>query len=189
MKLSVGDPFPATSFATVAGAAVAVPNPTGLVHLQFRRYVGCPICNIHIRSFVKRADEVKAAGVREVIVFHSWATEMKSLQRKVPFDLVADPKKVHYKAFGVETSFWSMLSAKTIWAVIRGTLRGYLATKSTGGPNGLPADLLIDPTGRVAAVKYGRRAYDQWSVDELLALAAAARGNVEREAVSAPASG
>jgi len=27
---------------------------------------------------------------------------------------------------------------------------------------------LVDPTGRVLAVKYGEHAYDQWSVDELL---------------------
>jgi hypothetical protein len=29
---------------------------------------------------------------------------------------------------------------------------------------------LIDPDGRLRAVKYGAHAYDQWSVDELLAL-------------------
>src|SRR5260370_10442324 len=32
----------------------------------------------------------------------------------------------------------------------------------------LPADFLIAPSGRINAVKYGKHAYDQWSVDELL---------------------
>ena len=41
----------------------------------------------------------------------------------------------------------------------------------TGGPFGLPAEMLIEPFGRVKAVKYGSHAYDQWSVDELLSLA------------------
>jgi hypothetical protein len=40
-----------------------------------------------------------------------------------------------------------------------------------GGPFGLPADFLIEPSGRISAVKYGTDAYDQWSVDELLGLA------------------
>ncbi|WP_197506924.1 hypothetical protein [Mycobacterium sp. 852002-50816_SCH5313054-b] len=35
----------------------------------------------------------------------------------------------------------------------------------------MPADVLIDADGRVAAVKYGKHAYDQWSVDDLLAMA------------------
>lgn len=35
----------------------------------------------------------------------------------------------------------------------------------------LPAEMLVEPSGRVKAVKYGRHAYDQWSVDELLSLA------------------
>jgi hypothetical protein len=30
---------------------------------------------------------------------------------------------------------------------------------------------MIAPSGRIDAVKYGAHAYDQWSVDELLALA------------------
>jgi hypothetical protein len=38
---------------------------------------------------------------------------------------------------------------------------------------GLPADFLIGSDGRVLAAKYGRHADDQWSVDELLDLAAA----------------
>jgi hypothetical protein len=37
----------------------------------------------------------------------------------------------------------------------------------------LPGDFLIDTDGRIVAQKYGVHAYDQWSVDELLAAAAA----------------
>jgi hypothetical protein len=34
---------------------------------------------------------------------------------------------------------------------------------------GLPADFLIARDGTVIAAKYGQHAYDQWSVDDLLA--------------------
>jgi len=42
-----------------------------------------------------------------------------------------------------------------------------------GGRYGLPADFLVDRDGRVLAVRYGEHADDQWSVDDLLALAEA----------------
>jgi hypothetical protein len=41
---------------------------------------------------------------------------------------------------------------------------------------GLPGDFLIAPDGRVIASKYGAHADDQWSVDEILALALHAPG-------------
>jgi hypothetical protein len=41
----------------------------------------------------------------------------------------------------------------------------------TGGPLGLPADFLIAPDGSIKAAHYGRHADDQWTVDEMLALA------------------
>ncbi len=41
-----------------------------------------------------------------------------------------------------------------------------------GGRLGLPADFLIAADGRILAARYGEHAGDQWSVDELLDLAA-----------------
>ena len=148
-----------------------MPNGASLTHLQFRRFVGCPICNTHVGQMIKRAEEIKSAGINEVIFFHSTEEEMKPLQRDVPFDLVADADKVYYKEFGVETSLAFFLNHKAIAASIRGILRGNLPLKMTGGPLGLPADFLIEPNGLVRGAKYGRHAYDQWSVDELLELA------------------
>ncbi len=46
-------------------------------------------------------------------------------------------------------------------------------TNPHGGRLGLPADFLIAPDGSVLACKYGSHAYDQWSVDDILALSRA----------------
>jgi hypothetical protein len=43
--------------------------------------------------------------------------------------------------------------------------------KPEGGPLGLPADFLVSSHGNVVASHYGNHASDQWSVDDLLALA------------------
>ena len=174
MKLKAGDLFPNNTLRTVSGREVHVPDGGRLTHLQFRRFVGCPICNTHIAEMMRRAGEIESAGIHEVIFFHSTEEEMRPLQEDVPFDLVADAEKVYYKEFGVETSLAFILNVKAIAAALRGVLNGNVPLKMTGGPLGLPADFLIEPTGRVLAAKYGRHAYDQWSVDELLALARSA---------------
>ena len=104
MKFKPGDIVPATTLEAVTGEPIKLPDPNRLVHLQFRRFVDCPICNTHIAELRGRAREIEAAGIKEVIVFHSSAKSIRSYQKDVPFVLVGDPKKALYKEFGVETS-------------------------------------------------------------------------------------
>jgi len=47
--------------------------------------VDCPICNTHIAEFKRRAREIEAAGIKEVIVFHSSPKSIRSYQQDVPF--------------------------------------------------------------------------------------------------------
>jgi len=159
----------------VDGERVPVPDPGRLVHLQFRRFAGCPICNLHLRSVVQRHDEIVAAGIREVVFFHSPAEQLRDYD--LPFAVIADPDKRYYREFGVEAGARALLHPRTWSAILRGsalTLRGRFrppSLRQEGGRLGLPADFLVDPRGRVVARKFGAHAYDQWSVDELLALA------------------
>lgn len=171
MKFKPGDVLPTTVMESVTGEAISLPDAKRLVHLQFRRFVDCPICNTHIAELRRRAPEIETAGIKEVIVFHSSAQSIRSYQKDVRFLMVGDPKKVFYKHFGVETSL-GFVSVKALGAGLRGMAHGHFPLRVTGGgPLGLPADFLIAPSGRVDAVKYGTDAYDQWSVDELLTLA------------------
>src|SRR5205807_4943863 len=104
MKFKPGDIVPATTLESVTGEPIKLPDPNRLVHLQFRRFVDCPICNTHVAELRRRAREIEAAGIKEVIVFHSSAKSIRSHQKDVPFALVGDPNKVLYKEFGLETS-------------------------------------------------------------------------------------
>jgi hypothetical protein len=52
-----------------------------------------------------------------------------------------------------------------------------------GGSLGLPADFLIASDGRVLALKYGRHADDQWSIDELLTRVRVIRKRAEAAAL------
>ena len=172
MKFKPGDIVLATTLESVTGEPIRLPDPKRLVHLQFRRFVDCPICNTHIAELRARAHEIGAAGIREVIVFHSSAKSIRTYQKDVPFLLVGDPKKALYKEFGVGTSL-GFMSLKALVAAMRGMARGHFGLRLLEGPLGLPGDFLIAPSGHIKAAKYGTHAYDQWSVDELIAIAKA----------------
>ncbi|MFE1553935.1 peroxiredoxin-like family protein [Streptomyces sp. NPDC058734] len=191
MKLSVGSAVPARTLTAVGdGTPVAVPDPGAgpdrLIHLQFRRFAGCPVCHLHLRSVVRRHAEIEAAGIREVVVFHSTAEELREHVADFPFAVVADPGKRLYADYGVESSYRSLLSPRAWGPVLRALAhstvemaRGRAKAPSffpDGGRYGLPADFLIGPDGRVLAAGYGEHVDDQWPVDKLLALAREVRG-------------
>jgi peroxiredoxin len=159
---------------TIHGEPVQVPEPERLVHLQFRRYAGCPICNMHLRSVGQRHAEILAAGIREIVVFHSSAETMLEFQGELPFAAIADPDKKLYAEFGVESSIKAVLNPRAPLAGFRARSVVHSGRGAMGiGEEhlGLPADFLIAPDGLVLAAKYGKYASDQWSVDELLDLA------------------
>jgi peroxiredoxin len=179
------------SLPTVFGQPVRIPDAMDLVHLQFRRFAGCPVCNLHLRTFARRHDELRAAHVREIVVFHSSAAELRQHVASLPFVVVADPDKSLYAEFGVEASPRAVLDPSAWSAILRGIGRSLIASargseplpplRPHGGRLGLPGDFLIAPDGRVAASKYGAHADDQWSVDEVLALASNASGRSTEE--------
>lgn len=182
-EVATGDVLKPRELQTIHGDPVQIPDPEWLVHLQFRRFAGCPICNLHLQSIAQRHDEILAAGIREVVVFHSHTETMLELQGELPFTAIADPEKKLYAEFGVESSLTSVLHPRALLTAVR-TFTSRSAWKiarqarSLSGAAdrdeeylGLPADFLIDPDGRVLAAKYGTYADDHWSVDELLDLA------------------
>ncbi|WP_237109625.1 peroxiredoxin-like family protein [Nonomuraea sp. MG754425] len=159
-----------------------MPAVHGLTHLQFRRYAGCPICNTHLRSISLRHDELRDARITDIAVFHFSAEAMRPHQGDLPFHVVADPERTLYQEFGVEVSPRAVLHPKALAAPFKSStyatvVRGLRSGGSPAPPRGdnalgLPADFLIDADGLIVAAKYGRHAADQWSIDEMLHLAA-----------------
>ena len=173
-RLREGDIVAPIELVSIRGERVAIPAAeVQYVHLQFRRFAGCPICNLHLRSIAARSEEIRAAGIREVAVFHSNAETMRRFQADLPFDVVADPEKALYRSFGVESGLRSVADPRAWAGLARGMLASHPSSSVTGegGHLGLPADFLLDSAGRVVRTKYGVHADDQWSVEELLAAA------------------
>jgi peroxiredoxin len=180
-RLETGALVSARELSAVTGERVVLPDGKRLTHIQFRRFAGCPVCNLHLRSVANGHGEIEASGVREVVVFHSSAQELLGHVAELPMPVVADPKKRLYREFGVEEGPRAMLNPRAWSPIVRGVAGSVVAILTRkarppaitpeGGRYGLPADFLIDCDGRVLACKYGDHVYDQWSVDEILALA------------------
>lgn len=177
-QLSSGATVPVRRLKALNGQPVQVPVASGRTHLQFRRFAGCPICHLHLRSFADRHREVADAGITEVVFFHSPVEELRGYQSLLPFTVIPDPNKVQYHQFGVETGVRAIADPRTWWPALRGGAAELLHRNDPGWLNkglqrgtthlGLPADFLIDSDGTVVAAHYGRHADDQWTVDQLL---------------------
>jgi peroxiredoxin len=177
-KIVVGQPFPRLQARNIHGGEVAIPGPGPWTHLQFRRFAGCPICNLHLQSIIARHQEISEAGIREVVVFHSPDAELLPYQGRFPFDVIGDPTKALYRKYGVESSISTFFSLNAWAASLKGILRKdkpAMIGIPNGGILGLPAEFLISSDGLVRAVHYGTHAYDQWTVDELLGLSRASK--------------
>lgn len=167
-----GDHIAPLQLTSIDGQTVSIPDGQALTHLQFRRFAGCPMCNLHIHSFVRRHTELAQAGIQEVAVFHSSQAALRAQHAQAPFALIADPHKALYRQFGIETSWRSVLDPRAWRAAVQGLLQHGLKLPTRGeSVLGMPADFLIAPGGRVVAAHHGAHADDQWSLDELLALA------------------
>lgn len=183
-RLVPGDVVASRELTTIRAERISLPAPAMLTHLQFRRFAACPICNVHLRSLTLRHDEILAAGIREVAVFHSPVETMLPLQGEFPFAAIADPDKELYAEFGVESSPKANLHPKAWTGPLKPQAWSFVARARRAGATlgahgeritGLPADFLIDSDGEVLATHYGAHANDQWSVDELLRRAEQAR--------------
>lgn len=190
-KLRPGGVVAERELSAISGAALRLPDPQRLTHLQFRRFAGCPVCHLHLRAFVTRSSEIAAAGISEIVVFHSSREALLEHASDFPFPIVADPTRSLYLEFGVEAAPRALLDPRAWWPVVRAIAysawgivrhgRRMPPLAPQGGSLGLPADFLIGRDGRVRASRYGAHANDQWSVDELLALASAsAKADAQR---------
>lgn len=177
-RIEIGSHMAPRVIESISGEQIRLPDDHRFVHLQFRRFAGCPVCNLHLRSFATRHDEIVNAGVRAIVLFHSTNEELGKHASNLPFSVVADPNKILYTEFGVEASVRSLLDPRTWPAIVSGVGRSLLdivryktpmpSLNPAGGRFGLPADFLIANDGRIAAFKYGAHADDQWSVEELI---------------------
>jgi hypothetical protein len=191
--LRPGELLSPRTLVTIDGEVLELPDGVHRIHLQLRRFAGCPVCNLHLRSMARQSAAIEAAGLREVVVFHSSAEDLRRYEGALPFAVIADPDKRLYRELGAESSPRALLDPRAWPGIVKAVLSGTWGLlkgrpmpplRPRGGRFGLPADFLIDRDGRVLAVKYGEHADDQWSIEELFTFAGAARARSGKPAFS-----
>lgn len=118
-RRSVGDRIPPIQLVTLTHGTIDVPG-SRLTHLQFRRFAGCPVCNLHLRSFAQGHARLLAAEIQTVAFFHSSAKLMMPYQGALPFPSVPDPDREWYRTFGVERSLLAAAYPQVMWSAMRG---------------------------------------------------------------------
>ena len=172
-KLKVGHLVDIQKLETINSTFIDIPFKTQVTHLQFRRFSGCPICTLHLQTFVQRHIELVERGIREIAVFHSSKDVLLVHEAVTPFAIIADPEKMLYQQFGVEKSIVSIFHPGAWSAAVRGLIKYSIRpSEKIESYFALPADFLIDKDGTILACKYGKHADDHWSVDEVITLAA-----------------
>lgn len=158
-------PAPAPAFTTtdVLGQSVSREGLRGKrVLLSFMRDAGCPICELRLARLAQRADSLKAAHTRVVLVYESDAATMRQylVDKDLPFTFVADPEGELYDAFGLEKSFLkTMLGfAKGVNKQIKAgkKLQTQEISREEAEKTRITADFILDEEGIVQTAYYGR---------------------------------
>ena len=175
MRLTANTPAPAFTGELIGGGSLSLSDLRGqAILLKFYRFADCPVCNLHVRTLVRRHDEVAAAGLTTVALFHSPLSRTERKQGfDLPFHVIADPEKQIFGAYGVEASLGGMFDGKVARDYASAMRAGYFSRPfgHHGGIKGHPADFIIDAEGVIKHAHYGESYADSLGVDDVVSLA------------------
>ena len=130
------------------------------VLLSFFRYAACPFCNLRVNRLIQKYDIYKRQGLEIIAVFESSKDSILKYagKQKAPFTMVADPDRLIYKMYGIESSLAGVVRAMILRlpSYLRALGKGYLPLKFEGDILLLPADFLIDSDFKIHQAYYGR---------------------------------
>src|SRR5262249_41354092 len=104
MRLGIGSNAPTFAAQASGGRQIDLAILRGrTVLLKFYCSAACPVCDLHLKCFIKDYRALDALGLKTVVLFHSPATEIDASRRgPAPFDFIPDPDKRIFQAYGVD---------------------------------------------------------------------------------------
>jgi peroxiredoxin Q/BCP len=126
------------------------------VWLAFFRYAGCPLCNLRVHQMTQRYRAWEKQGLAIVAVFQAPVDEVEANvgQQNAPFAIVCDPDEELYRLYGLEASLSGYLSPKNLPLAAEALKAGFMPGTMHGTKTRLPADFLIDETGKIIETFY-----------------------------------
>lgn len=143
------------------------------IYLAFERNAGCPVCNLRMHELLEQAEAFKSSGVKMIFVYESPDDTLKSYlgENNYPFHFVADPQNKLYNLYGVERSGLKVLTSllNGIMAKVqKGKKLFRQPMRQDGHMDRIPAEFIIDGSGKVQVAHYGRFIGDHLPIDVLL---------------------
>jgi peroxiredoxin len=173
-RLAAGSTAPSFNLPSSAGQAISLESLMGKrVLLIFQRFVGCPMCNLHIHKLMQQADSVKAKGYEIVVVYESSLENLKSYTdgEKIPLTMLADPNGEVYAAYGIGSSFGKIMGGMFFHGDMGHAMKGKKLYKgkykADGNMNRLVADFIIGPDGKIERAHYGTSGSDHLPLSDL----------------------
>lgn len=174
MRLKIGSTAPNFTAQALGGSKVDLATLRGRpVVLKFYRFATCPVCNLHMHRFIQEYGMLQALGLTTIVLYHSPAEKLQETNIELPpFDLVPDPEKRIFRAYGVEKGWAGMFSPAVMRDYFRALKAGFPPGmfSSDGGVTGNPADFIIDAEGRIAFAHYGRHYADSLDAGQIAAI-------------------
>lgn len=174
MRLKPPQSTPTLPLSDIEGHPIRIGDGRKLLLSVFRE-AACPFCNVRVYELTHDHDDLRARGLDIVAIFHSDERDVRRFiaRQPRPFRMVADPEGRAHAAFGAERS--SLGKAKAVLMRLPALLRGLrlLGFAQGSRPTGalMPADFLIDGSGRIVATHYGRDAGDHMPMARILQFA------------------
>lgn len=140
------------------------------VLLTFYRIASCSLCNLRIAQITKRWHEL-GPNFQHVSIWHSPKDFLKKNmdRHNIPFIALADENYKYFKKYNVERSINKTLLAFVfrLPSFFLAVLRGFIPLQLKGYIDIVITDVLIDESGTVIDVQYGRDIGHHYNFDKI----------------------
>jgi thioredoxin-dependent peroxiredoxin len=175
-KLNANDKAPEFELKSVQGETISLSKYKGRnILLAFFRFAGCPVCNFRMHSLMANYAKLQQQNIEIIAVFESGnevlATYIKDAN--IPFPVIGGHELSLYKKYGVQKSVLKMMNTMFKKEPKQQMKKGAALFnekkyKQDGSMTRMPADFLIDSTGKIQMAHYGKFIGDHISLDEII---------------------
>lgn len=171
-RLQPGDEAPDFQATLLDGRNLRLTGLRGhLVWLAFYRYAGCPICNLHFASVMRKYQALKQRDIFVLAVFESGPDHFpQSLaeRRHSSLGLISDTERLLYDLYGVENRLSALIRPTVAVRLLQALFAGHPQRRIDGPAGRIPAHFLIAEDGIIEQAYYGANVADNipWATVE-----------------------
>ena len=140
------------------------------VLLTFYRIASCSLCNLRVSQITKRWNEF-GSNFQHVSIWHAPEDFLKKNmdRHNIPFIALADKDYKYFNKYSVERSIGKTLFAfiYRLPSFLLAGLKGFIPFQFKGYMDIVITDVLIDESGKVIEVQYGKDIGHHYSFDKI----------------------